>query len=88
MSEALDSVLLLRVSGRPHDFVRRFQDAARALDGRLQPAVSVVSDAYDGEVKNTTHALAAIAILGSVGHRALGHRAGRPGGLHGGTAHA
>jgi macrolide transport system ATP-binding/permease protein len=65
-SDALDSVLLLRVSGRPHDFVRRFQDAARALDGRLQPAVLVASDAYDGEVENTSHALAAIAILGSV----------------------
>ena len=46
--------------------VRRFQDAARALDGRLQPAVLVVSDAYEDEVKNTSRGLAAIATLGSV----------------------
>jgi predicted permease len=65
-SDALNSVLLLRVSGHPHDFVRRFQDAARALDGRLQPAVPVISDAYDGEMKSTSHALAGVAILGSV----------------------
>jgi predicted permease len=65
-SDALDSVLLVRVSGRSHDFVRPLQDAARALDTRLQPAVLVVSDAYDGEVRSTSHALAAIAILGSL----------------------
>jgi predicted permease len=64
--DALNSVLLLRVSGNPHDFIRRFQDAARALDGRLQPAVPVISDAYDGEMKNTSHALAGVAILGFV----------------------
>ena len=65
-SDAPDSVLLLRVAGQPKDFLRRFQDAARALDGRLQPAVLVVSDAYDGEMKRTSQALAGIAILGSV----------------------
>jgi predicted permease len=65
-SDALDSLLLLHVSGHPHDFVRRLQDVARALDGRLQPAVPVISDAYDGEMKNTSHALAGVAILGSV----------------------
>jgi predicted permease len=65
-SDGLNSVLLLRVSGHPHDFVRRLQDAARALDGRLQPAVPVISDAYDGEMKSTSHALAGVAILGSV----------------------
>jgi ABC-type antimicrobial peptide transport system permease subunit len=65
-SDVLDSILLVRVSDPSHDFLRPFQDAARALDKRLQPAVRVVSDAYDGEVKNTRRALAAIAILGSL----------------------
>ena len=87
-SDAPDSVLLLRVSGQPNDFVRRFQDAARALDGRLQPAVLVVSDAYDGEVKRTSQALAANRHPGLRGPRALGHRVGRTGGLHGSPAHA
>jgi predicted permease len=64
--DALDSVLLVRVSGRSHDFVRPLQDAARALDSRLQPAVPVISDAYDGEMKITSRALAGVAILGSV----------------------
>jgi hypothetical protein len=65
-SDAPVSALLVRVSGHPHDFVRRLQDAARSLDGRLQPTAPVVSDAYDDEMKSTSRALAAIAILGSV----------------------
>jgi predicted permease len=65
-SDAPDSVLLMRVSGRPHDFVRRFQDAARALDDRLQPTVHVVTDAYDQEVERASAALAVIAGLGIV----------------------
>lgn len=65
-NDGLNSLLLLRVSGHPHDFVRRLQEAARALDGRLQPAVPVISDAYDGEMRSTSNALAGIAILGSV----------------------
>uniref|UniRef100_Q022R7 ABC transporter permease n=1 Tax=Solibacter usitatus (strain Ellin6076) TaxID=234267 RepID=Q022R7_SOLUE len=65
-SDARDSVLLVRIAGHPNDFVRRLQDAARSLDGRLQPAVPVVSDAYDGEMKNTSHALAGVAMLGFV----------------------
>ena len=58
--------MLLRISGRPHDSVRRFQEAARALDGRLQPTVQVVTDAYDREVENVSRALAVITILGTV----------------------
>ena len=65
-SDAADSVLLLRVSGSPHDVVRRMQDAARALDARLQPTVEVVTDAYDREVEKVSVALAVIAILGTV----------------------
>jgi ABC-type antimicrobial peptide transport system permease subunit len=65
-NDAPDSVLLLRVSGRPRDTVRRFQDAARALDGRLQPTVQVVTDAYDLEVEHLSRALAVITILGTV----------------------
>jgi hypothetical protein len=65
-NDAVDSVLLVRLSGRSHDFVRHFQDAARALDGRLQPAALGVSDAYDRAVTTTSRALAAIAILGSL----------------------
>jgi putative ABC transport system permease protein len=64
--DAPDSVLLVRVSGSPHDFVRRFQDTARALDERLQPTVQVVSDSYDQEVDRASAALAVISILGTV----------------------
>jgi putative ABC transport system permease protein len=42
-SDAPDSVLLVRVSGSPRDFVRRLQDTARGLDERLQPTVQVVT---------------------------------------------
>jgi predicted permease len=65
-SDAPESVLLLRVSGPPHAFVRRFQDAALALDGRLQPAVQVVTDAYDREVEQVSRALAVMSTLGTV----------------------
>jgi predicted permease len=65
-SDAPDSVLLMRVSGSPHDFVRRFQDAARSLDARLQPTVQVVTDTYDREVERASTALAVIAMLGTV----------------------
>jgi hypothetical protein len=65
-AEALDSVLLLRVAGQPHDAVRRLQDAARALDTRLQPSVQVLTDAYDHEVQNASQALAVVTLLGTV----------------------
>jgi predicted permease len=64
--EAADSVLLVRVSGSPRDFVRRFQATARGLDQRLQPAVQVVSETYDRELGRASAALAVIAILGTV----------------------
>ncbi len=64
--EAPESILLLRVSGKPRDFAGRLQDAARALDGRLQPTVEVVTDTYDREVENATRALAVITLLGTV----------------------
>jgi hypothetical protein len=65
-SDAPDAVLLVRVSGPPHDFVRRLQETARALDDRLQPTVQVVTDTYDREVERASAALAVIAILGAV----------------------
>lgn len=65
-SDAPESVLLLRVSGRPHDSVGRLRDAARALDSRLQPTVQVVTDAYEREVENISHPLVVITILGTV----------------------
>jgi predicted permease len=65
-SEAPDSVLLVRVSGSPRDVVRRVHEIARDLDERLQPAVQVVTDAYDRELGKATAALAAIGILGTV----------------------
>ena len=65
-SGAPDSVLLVRVSGSPRDFVRRFQETARALDNRLQPTVQVVTDTYDAEVAKATGAVAVIGILGVV----------------------
>jgi putative ABC transport system permease protein len=64
--EAPESVLLVRVSGSPRDFVRRLQDTARGLDERLQPTVQVVTDTFDREVEKASTALAAIAILGTV----------------------
>jgi ABC-type antimicrobial peptide transport system permease subunit len=65
-TEAPDSVLLVRVSGSPRDFVRRFQDTARGLDERLQPAVHVVTDTFDREVESASAALGVIAILGTI----------------------
>jgi hypothetical protein len=65
-SDAPDSVLLVRVSGSPRDFVRRLQDTARDLDARLQPTVHVVTDTYDREVQRASAALAVIATLGTV----------------------
>jgi len=64
--DAPESVLLLRVSGRPEDAIRRLQDAARALDTRLQPAVQVVTAAYDREIQKVSRALAVITLLGTV----------------------
>ena len=64
--DANASVLLVRVSGRPHDSTRQLQDAARALDVRLQPTVQLLTDAYDREVENVSRALAVITILGAV----------------------
>jgi macrolide transport system ATP-binding/permease protein len=65
-TEAPDSVLLVRVSGSPRDFVRRFQETARGLDERLQPAVHVVTDTFDREVESASAALGVIAILGTI----------------------
>jgi predicted permease len=65
-SDAPDSVLVVRVSGSPRDFVRRLQNTARDLDARLQPTVQVVTDAYDREVERASAALAVIGILGTV----------------------
>ena len=64
--DAPDAVLLVRVAGSPRETVRRLQDAARGLDGRLQPVVQVVTDTYDQEVERASAALGAIAILGTV----------------------
>ncbi|MBZ5726494.1 MAG: ABC transporter permease [Acidobacteriia bacterium] len=64
--DAPESILLLRVSGSPHDSVRGLQDTARTLDGRQQPAVQVVTDTYDHEVANVARALIVITILGTV----------------------
>ncbi|MCI0568017.1 MAG: ADOP family duplicated permease [Acidobacteria bacterium] len=65
-TDAPGSVLLVRVSGSPRDFVRRLQETARGLDERLQPTVQVVTDRYDREVERATAALEVIAILGTV----------------------
>jgi predicted permease len=64
-SDAPESVVLVRVSGSPRDFVRRLQDAARSLDERLQPSVQVVTDSYDREMERASAALAVMAILGT-----------------------
>ena len=64
--DAPESVLLVRVSGSPRDFATRLRELARGLDERLQPAVQVVPEAYDREVRRASGALAAIAILGTV----------------------
>ncbi|MGC4054513.1 MAG: ABC transporter permease [Paludibaculum sp.] len=61
-----ESVLLLRVSGDPHHSVRRLQEAARALDPRLQPTVEVLTDSFDREVAKLTRALAVVTLLGIV----------------------
>jgi predicted permease len=66
LSHAPESVLLVRVSGSPRDFVRRLQAAARNLDERLQPTVQVVTDTYDQELEKASTALATIAVLGTV----------------------
>ena len=65
-SHAPESVLLVRVSGSPRDFVRPLQDTARGLDERLQPMVHVVTDTYDREVQRASAALAVTATLGTV----------------------
>jgi len=65
-SDAPESVLLVSVSGSPRDLVRRLQETARDLDGRLQPTVQVVTDVYDREVGRATAAIAVIALLGTV----------------------
>ncbi len=65
-NNAPTSVVLVRVSGSPRDFVRRLQDTARGLDERLQPTVQVVTDTYDREMEKASAALAVIAILGTV----------------------
>jgi predicted permease len=64
--DAAYSLLLVRVSGDPHDSVQRIQDIARSLDGRLQPAVQVVTDSYDRAVENVSIALGVITLLGTV----------------------
>ncbi len=65
-SDAPDSVLLVRVSGSPRDFVRRLQETARDLDARLQPTVQVITDTYDRELERGSAAIAVIGILGTV----------------------
>lgn len=65
-SDAAESVLLVRVSGSPRDFVRHLQETARGLDERLQPTVQVVTETYDREVGRSTAGIAAIAILGTL----------------------
>jgi macrolide transport system ATP-binding/permease protein len=65
-AEIADGVLLVRVSGSPRDVVRALHDAARGLDARLQPVVTVVTDTYDREVKNASTAMGVIAGLGIV----------------------
>ena len=65
-SAAPDAVLMVRVTGSPHDFVRTLQDTARGLDPRLRPAVHVVTDTYDREMEKASTALGVIAILGVV----------------------
>ncbi len=64
--DAPESVLLLRVSGRPEDSVRRLKDTARALDTRLLPAAHSVGESYDREVQNVSHVLGIVSILGTV----------------------
>ena len=64
--DAPESVLLLRVAGNPHDFVRGLRGVAGALDPRLQPTVQALTDSYDQAVENVTHALAVIGLLGTV----------------------
>ena len=65
-TETPESGLLVRVSGSPRDLVRRLQDTARGLDGRLQPTVQVVTESYEREMDKASAALAVIAILGAV----------------------
>ncbi len=65
-SEAADSVLLLRVDGRPEDFVSVLRDAARTLDRRLQPAVQTMADLHGREVEKFTRLLAVISVLSLV----------------------
>jgi len=65
-AEVADAVLLVRVSGSPRDVVRGLHDAARGLDARLQPAVTVVTDTYDREMSSASTALGMIAGLGTV----------------------
>ncbi len=65
-AEVSDSVLIVRVSGTPRDFVRSLNDAARGLDGRLQPSVYVASDTFDRAMANAAQAMAAIAGLGAI----------------------
>jgi predicted permease len=64
--DAPESVLLVRVSGAPRDFVRSLQATARGLDERLQPTAQVITDAYDREMQKASAALVVIAILGTV----------------------
>jgi predicted permease len=65
-AETPGAVLLVRLSGRPRDSIRRLQDAARALDRRLQPSVQAVADAHDRVLDNLSRVLAIIATLGTV----------------------
>lgn len=65
-TEVPDSAVLLRVSGSPRDFIRRLQETARGLDPRLQPAVHVVTDTFDLEMRRASAALAVIGMLGTV----------------------
>jgi predicted permease len=64
--EAPDSVLLVRVAGRPSDSTGRLQEVARALDGRLQPVSRTLRDSHEEAVRKLSGALAVVTMLGAV----------------------
>jgi predicted permease len=64
--DAPESVLMVRVAGRPNDSVLRLQESARALDARLQPTAQTLSGAYDRAVQQLSNALAVVSFLGAV----------------------
>jgi predicted permease len=65
-SEAADSVLVVRVSGEPHDLVPLLTRVASGIDRRLQPAVGSLTDAYDRGMERIYRPLKIIGVLGAV----------------------